>query len=95
LLKFTTQLSARSGVGACTNRNLAAPNNPAQGLKVGGSSWQWQFCPYPDSAECDHVNMISENRLDTTAFLSVPKPCKAFRYNESDGGRQRFKLIKV
>lgn len=86
---------ARSGVGACTNRNLAAPSNPIPGLKVGGSSWQWQFRPYPDSAECDHVNMISENRLDTTAFLSVPKPCKTFRYNESDGGRQRFKLIKV
>ena len=86
---------ARAGVGACTNRNLAAPSDPVKGLKVGGSSWMWQFRPYPDSAECDHVNMISENRLDTTAFLSVPKPCKTFRYNESDGGRQRFRLIKV
>lgn len=51
-------------------------------------------CPYPDPAECDHVNMLSENRLDTTA-LSVPKPCKAFGYNGSAGGRQRFKLIKA
>jgi len=38
--------------------------------------------------------MLSENRLDTTA-LSVPKPCKAFGYNGSAGGRQRFKLIKA
>jgi hypothetical protein len=86
---------ARAGVGACTNRNLAAPSDPTKGLKVGGSSWQWQFRPYPDSAECDHVNMISQNRLPTTAFLSVPRTCKTFAYNATDGGRQRFRLTKA
>jgi hypothetical protein len=86
---------ARAGVGACTNRNLAAPSDPTKGLKVGGSSWQWQFVPYPDSAECDHVNMISQNRLPSTAFLSVPKTCTTFAYNATDGGRQRFRLTKA
>jgi len=86
---------ARAGVGACTNRNLAAPTDPTRGLKVGGSSWQWQFVPYPGSSKCDTVNMISQNRLSTTAFLSVPRTCKTFAYNATDGGRQRFRLTKA
>jgi hypothetical protein len=80
--------------GTCTNRNLAAPSDPTT-LKVGGSSWQWQFVPYPGSDKCDHVNMISQNRLDTTAFLEVPRTCDRFRYNATDGGRQRFTMKKV
>jgi hypothetical protein len=80
---------------SCTNKYLAAPSDPSQGLKVGGSSWKWQFVPYPGSSKCDEVNMISQNRLATTAFLEVPKTCDRFRYNATDGGRQRFKLVKV
>jgi hypothetical protein len=80
---------------SCTNKYLAAPSDPSQGLKVGGSSWRWQFVPYPGSSKCDEVNMISQNRLGTTAFLEVPKTCDRFRYNATDGGRQRFKVVKV
>jgi len=83
--------NARTG---CTNKYLAAPSDPTT-LKVGGSAWKWQFVPYPGSNKCDQVNMISENRLDTTAFLQVPKSCDRFRYNATDGGRQRFALKKV
>jgi len=83
--------NARTG---CTNKYLAAPSDPTN-LKVGGSAWKWQFVPYPGSNKCDQVNMISENRLDTTAFLQVPKTCDRFRYNATDGGRQRFALKKV
>jgi hypothetical protein len=39
--------------------------------------------------------MISQNRLSTTAFLSVPRTCKTFAYNATDGGRQRFRLTKA
>jgi hypothetical protein len=84
-----------SAKGSCTNRNLAAPSDPSKGLKVGGSSWKWQIVPYPGSDKCDEVNLISQNRITTTAFLEVPKSCATFRYNATDGGRQRFKMIKV
>jgi hypothetical protein len=80
---------------SCTNKYLAAPSDPSQGLKVGGSSWKWQFVPYPGSSKCDEVNMISQNRLSTTAFLEVPRTCDRFRYNATDGGRQRFRVTKV
>jgi hypothetical protein len=83
-----------SAKGTCTNRFLAAPSDPKT-LKVGGSSWKWQFVPYPGSDKCDRVNMISQNRLATTAFLEVPRTCDRFRWNATDGGRQRFRLRKV
>jgi hypothetical protein len=92
-----TRMTAEARVaarGSCTNRYLAAPSDPTT-LKVGGSSWQWQIRPYPDSDKCDHVNLISQNRIDTTAFLQVPRACDRFRYNATDGGRQRFRAIKV
>lgn len=81
--------------GSCVNKNLAAPSDPSKGLKVGGSSWKWQIVPYPGSNKCDQVNLISQNRLSTSAFLQVPRSCDRFLYNNTDGGRQRFSMIKV
>eukprot|EP00889_Picochlorum_renovo_P006437 jgi/Picre1/33467/NNA_008791.t1 len=78
----------------CTNRFLAAPSDPTT-LKTGGSSWKWQFVPFPGSSSCEEVNVISQNRLSTTAFLQVPNTCDRFRYNATDGGRQRFRLRKI
>jgi hypothetical protein len=88
-----TQVLANARAG-CSNKYLAAPSDPTT-LKVGGSAWKWQFVPYPGSSKCDEVNMISQNRIQTTAFLQVPKTCDRFRYNATDGGRQRFRLTKV
>ena len=83
--------NARTG---CTNKYLAAPSDGTN-LKVGGAAWKWQFVPYPGGSKCDEVNMISQNRLSTTAFLQIPRTCDRFRYNATDGGRQRFRLRKV
>ena len=88
----------------CTNRNLAAPSDPSSGLKLGGRapsdpSWKWQVVP-AQGKKCDEVNLISQNRLDTTAFLSVPKlannKCSGkFAWVAKDGGRARFKVTKA
>ncbi|KAI8112072.1 hypothetical protein M9434_003396 [Picochlorum sp. BPE23] len=92
-LSVPTNVLARARRG-CTNRFLAAPSDPTT-LKTGGSSWKWQFVPFPGSSKCDEVNVISQNRLSTTAFLQVPNTCDRFRYNATDGGRQRFRLRKI
>jgi hypothetical protein len=92
-LSLPTSVVSRARAG-CDNRNLAAPDDPTT-LKTAGSSWKWQIVPYPGSSSCDEVNIISQNRLSTTAFLQVPKSCDTFGYNATDGGRQRFKLTKV
>ena len=83
----------------CTNRNLAAPSDPSKGLKLGGTSWKWQVVP-AQGKKCNEVNLISQNRLDTTAFLSVPKlannKCSGkFAWVAKDGGRARFKVTKA
>ena len=78
----------------CANKNLAASRDPTT-LKVGGTSWKWQIVPWPKSNRCDEVNLISQNRLRTDAFLEVPRTCDRFLYNATDGGRQRFKLRKL
>jgi len=86
---------------ACAAKNLAAPKNPSNGLKLGGNGWKWQVVPATDEPKsCNMVNLISQNRLSTTAFLSVPKlpngQCSGrFAYAKKDGGRQRFKITKV
>ena len=92
-LSVPTNVLARARRG-CTNRFLAAPSDPTT-LKTGGSSWKWQFVPHPSSTSCEEVNVISQNRLSTTAFLQVPNTCDRFRYNATDGGRQRFRLRKI
>ncbi|KAI8100289.1 hypothetical protein M9435_006773 [Picochlorum sp. BPE23] len=92
-LSVPTNVLARARRG-CTNRFLAAPSDPTT-LKTGGSSWKWQFVPFPGSSNCEEVNVISQNRLSTTAFLQVPNTCDRFRYNATDGGRQRFRLRKI
>jgi len=85
----------------CANKNLAAPSDPSKGLKLGGAGWKWQVVPATDAPKsCNMVNLISQNRLSTTAFLSVPKlankQCSGkFGYAAKDGGRQRFKITKV
>jgi len=84
----------------CANPNLAAPNDPSKGLKLGGDAWKWQVFPAANATDCNMVNLISQNRLSTTAFLSVPKlknkQCSGkFAYAAQDGGRQRFKITKV
>ncbi|WPT11387.1 hypothetical protein PSENEW3n2_00000825 [Picochlorum sp. SENEW3] len=92
-LSVPTNVLARARRG-CTNRFLAAPSDPTT-LKTGGSSWKWQFVPWPGAISCEEVNVISQNRLSTTAFLQVPRSCDRFRYNATDGGRQRFRLRRV
>jgi len=92
-LSVPTNVLARARRG-CTNRFLAAPSDPTT-LKTGGSSWKWQFVPWPGAISCEEVNVISQNRLSTTAFLQVPNTCDRFRYNATDGGRQRFRLRRV
>eukprot|EP00889_Picochlorum_renovo_P005217 jgi/Picre1/32247/NNA_007593.t1 len=92
-LSVPTNVLARARRG-CTNRFLAAPSDPTT-LKTGGSSWKWQFVPWPSAISCEEVNVISQNRLSTTAFLQVPRSCDRFRYNATDGGRQRFRLRRV
>ncbi|KAI8114411.1 hypothetical protein M9434_002535 [Picochlorum sp. BPE23] len=92
-LSVPTNVLARARRG-CTNRFLAAPSDPTT-LKTGGSSWKWQFVPWPAATSCEEVNVISQNRLSTTAFLQVPNTCDRFRYNATDGGRQRFRLRKI
>jgi len=84
----------------CAAKHLAAPSNPSNGLKLGGDSWKWQVVPAEGTKTCDMVNLISENRLQTTAFLSVPKinskQCSGkFAWAAKDGGRQRFRITKV
>jgi len=87
----------------CANPNLAAPNDPSKGLKLGGDAWKWQVVPTSVGVvqkDCNTVNLISQNRLSTTAFLSVPRldngQCSSnFVYAAQDGGRQRFVLAKV
>ena len=72
----------------------------ANGLKLGGTFWKWQVVSANPQNSCDEVNLISQNRLDTTAYLSVPKlantTCSGkFAWAAKDGGRARFRITKA
>eukprot|EP00890_Picochlorum_soloecismus_P001522 jgi/Picsp_1/2370/NSC_05833-R1_hypothetical protein M23134_02055 [Microscilla marina ATCC 23134] len=92
-----TTVEAVARARCTTSKYLAAPNlqNSGYQLKVGGNAWEWQVVPYPGSKSCEEVNLISQNNLDSRAFLEVPRTCTRFLYNATDGGRQRFRIKKV
>jgi hypothetical protein len=96
-LSTPTRVEAIARARCGTSKYLAAPNLQASGglLKVGGSAWEWQVMPYPGSKSCEEVNLISQNNLDSRAFLEVPRTCTRFLYNATDGGRQRFRIRKL
>lgn len=92
-----TRVEALARARCTTSKYLAAPNlqNSGYQLKVGGNAWEWQVVPYPGSKSCEEVNLISQNNLDSRAFLEVPRTCTRFLYNATDGGRQRFRVRSV
>ena len=61
-------------------------------MKLGGTSWKWQVKPVGNS--CTMVNLISANRADTTAFLTVSSNCKTFAWGAKDSSRARFMLVR-